>query len=129
MSGMDSPDKNGLVHATGSIRGGHEYECVGWSLENQLWEFCNSWSDSWGVKGHFFYSTNDLTKLLAAQGDATQLQPLTAPAPTPTPTPPTPSVEWPPLDAYNTFKAHPYSVTKRQSFIKTADAWLATQTS
>jgi hypothetical protein len=39
------------------------------------------------VAGHFFYSTATLKALLASQGEATVLLPLSAPAPTPTPAP------------------------------------------
>lgn len=86
-SGMDSPDSNGLVHVNGTVRGGHEFECIGYSVENQLWEFVNSWGDSWGKSGHFFVSETDFERLLKQGGDATQLQPLSVPTPTPTPTP------------------------------------------
>lgn len=91
LTGMDSPDAHGVVHATGSVRGGHEYLCRGYDPATDLWLFDNSWGPSWGrLAGSFKMSTADFTKLLAAQGDATVLLPLPnapAPAPTPTPTP------------------------------------------
>lgn len=92
MTGMDAINAAGLVTATGTVRGAHEYECVGFDPVADLWEFVNSWGD-WGVTvdgqpGHFYMSSADYTKLLAAQGDATVFTPLAvAPAPTPAPDP------------------------------------------
>jgi hypothetical protein len=86
-TGMDTPDANGLVTATGTIRGGHEYECHEYDAANDLWWFWNSWGVSFGVGGRFCYSSATLAQLLAAQGDATQLVPISQPAPTPTPVP------------------------------------------
>lgn len=86
---MDSPDANGLVTVSGTVRGGHEFECIGYN--DGVWEFVNSWGTSFGVQGHFFMSDASLTRLLSEDGDATQFVPLSAPAPVPTPTPvPTP---------------------------------------
>lgn len=95
LTGMDSPDGNGLVHATGTVRGGHEYECWDLDIENSMLGFKQSWGD-WGVNGNFYYSFADFTKLLADDGDATFFVAGTAPtptppAPTPTPTPGTPT--------------------------------------
>jgi len=88
LTGMDEPDSDGRVHAQGSIRGGHEYEVIGYDAEADVWEFVNSWGDSFGKAGHFFMSSADYDALLHADGDATVLVPLTAPAPTPDPAPP-----------------------------------------
>jgi hypothetical protein len=91
---FDTPDANGLVDiaAGATVRGGHEYECIGYDAAGDLWELVNSWGTTYGVEGHFFYSTATLKALLASQGDATVLLPLSAPAPVPTPTPvPSPS--------------------------------------
>lgn len=103
-SGMDNPDANGLVHVTGSIRGGHEYECFGYDHEHELWWFCNSWGTSWGKDGTFCYSTDDFAKLLSQQGDATTFVPATQPAPQPQPTPtPTPTPVSPPQTVVDLF--------------------------
>ncbi len=86
---FDAPDAKGLVTIAegATVRGGHEYECIGYDATTDLWELVNSWGTSYGVEGHFFYSTATFEALLAAQGDATVLRPLAVPAPTPTPTP------------------------------------------
>jgi hypothetical protein len=87
LSGMDNPDANGLVKATGSVRGGHEYECYGYDAAADVWHFWNSWGSSWGVNGAFSYSSADFANLLAQQGDATTFVPISQPAPVPTPAP------------------------------------------
>lgn len=90
--GMDNPDSTGLVKPTGAVRGGHEYLCVGYDADKDLWHFDNSWGTSYGVDGTFCYSSATFKKLLAEQGDATVFVPLAAapfpPNPTPTPVPP-----------------------------------------
>lgn len=94
-SSMDEPASDGLVTVSGTVRGGHEYECFGYDASADVWHFCNSWGTSWGDDGRFMYSTADFAKLLGQQGDATTFVPITAPAPTPIP-PPQPSVSLPP---------------------------------
>ena len=86
-TGMDSPTAAGLVTATGTVRGGHEYECHEYDAEHDLWWFYNSWGTSYGVEGRFCYSSQTFASLLANQGDATVFTPLGVPAPTPTPPP------------------------------------------
>ena len=92
-AGMDTPTSEGVVHATGAVRGGHEFEILNYNASTGLWEAVNSWGDSWAKGGHFFIPDEDFTTLLAEQGDATQLTPVNQPAPTPTPvpTPPAPT--------------------------------------
>ncbi|MGZ4617197.1 MAG: C1 family peptidase [Frankiaceae bacterium] len=91
-SSMDNPDADGVVTVGGTVRGGHEYCCFGFDAEADLWHFANSWGTSWGKDGTFAYSTASFQKLLAQQGDATVLVPISQPAPTPTPPTPAPSV-------------------------------------
>jgi len=86
-SGMDDPTSEGVVHATGIVRGGHEFEILNYNASYGLWEAVNSWSDSWGKGGHFFIPDADFAALLAEQGDATQLVPLSMPVPVPHPVP------------------------------------------
>jgi hypothetical protein len=92
MSGMDYPDSEGIVHATGSVRGGHEFEVAEYDASRGLWGCWNSWTASWGKGGKFYIPDEDYQTLLKMQGDATTFVPVTAPAPTPDPTPtPTPT--------------------------------------
>lgn len=86
-SGFDNPDSQGKVTLSGQVRGGHEWEFLNYNATTGLWECVNSWGDSWGKGGHFFISDEDVHELLAEQGDATSLVPISAPTPTPTPTP------------------------------------------
>lgn len=87
---FDTPDANGLVVIApgATVRGGHEYEGLGYDVATDLWEWVNSWGENFGIGGHFFMSTATLTRLLSEQGDVTSLVPLKAPAPVPTPVPP-----------------------------------------
>lgn len=84
-AGFDSPGPDFVVTITGTVRGGHEYECVGYDANVDLWEFVNSWGTSYGHQGRFFYSSMTFEKLLAANGDATSFVPITSPAPKPDP--------------------------------------------
>lgn len=90
---MDSPDANGLVTVSGTVRGGHEVEVIGYDASTDLWELANSWGESYGVNGYFFMSSVSLSRLLSEDGDATQFVPLSVPAPVPTPPQPTPFPE------------------------------------
>jgi hypothetical protein len=84
-TGMDNPNSGGLVTATGTVRGGHEYECDEFDADADLWWFPNSWGPGFGVAGRFCYSSPTFAQLLSQQGDATVLLPLKTPAPTPVP--------------------------------------------
>lgn len=87
-TGMDTPDADGLVTATGTVRGGHEYACFAYDGIQDLWWFDNSWGTSYGVNGTFCYSSKTFAALLAAEGDATVFTPIgAAPFPAPTPVP------------------------------------------
>jgi hypothetical protein len=86
MNGMDNPTSEGVVHATGYVRGGHEWEFAGYNASTGLWECWQSWGD-WAKGGVFYLPDEDYDALLAQQGDATALVPTSKPAPTPTPTP------------------------------------------
>lgn len=86
-SSFDQPDANGLVKLTSDayVRGGHEFEVIGCNISTRLVEAVNSWGTGWGVNGHFFFSFDDWTRLLAEQGDVTVLLPPTVAPPTPVP--------------------------------------------
>jgi hypothetical protein len=92
---MDSPDGNGLVKVSGTVRGGHEFACHGYDATADLWWFTNSWGTGWGKDGKFCMSSASFAKLLADQGDATVFLavapfPPQPPAPVP-PGPPAPT--------------------------------------
>jgi hypothetical protein len=91
--GFDTPNAEGLVEISGSVRGGHEFLLYGIDATRKRVLARNSWGASWGVKGAFAFSFDDLGRLLDEEGDATLFVPLTAPAPTPTPTPTPASVD------------------------------------
>ena len=72
---FDEPGANGFVsigpHA--KVRGGHEFELVGFDADARTVHAFNSWGRSWGDHGAFRFSWDDLERLLSKeeQGDAT----------------------------------------------------------
>lgn len=90
---FDTPDASGLVAIApgATVRGGHEFECIGYNATTDLWECVNSWGTSFGKAGHFFFTSATLKQLLAFDGDAMQFVPISQPAPTPTPPGPAPT--------------------------------------
>lgn len=71
LTGCDSPDPSGLVHYEGDVRGGHEIELLGCSVEDQTVTFANSWGDGWGAAGYFSMSWDDFHAALKDGGDVT----------------------------------------------------------
>lgn len=75
--GFDNPDKHGLVSISGQIRGGHEFEVLGFQLGHtfdQSLVICeNSWGKTWGLNGRFNFTVATWQKLLDQQGDVTIL--------------------------------------------------------
>ncbi len=69
--GMDTPDADGMVHATGAVRGGHEWLALGVDLEHGHIIGLNSWGPSWGMGGGFYLPLADMRGLLAHDGDVT----------------------------------------------------------
>jgi hypothetical protein len=74
--GFDQPDSTGLVHATGQIRGGHEFVIRGYEhdddSEDDSYLFAdNSWGDGWGVRGHFRFTVSTWRTLMSHQADVT----------------------------------------------------------
>jgi hypothetical protein len=80
---MFYPNADGIVSPGGAVAGGHEIECNEYDLSRDLWWFPNSWSPGWGKDGRFAMTSATFQNLLAQQGDATSLVPITAPAPVP----------------------------------------------
>jgi C1A family cysteine protease len=71
---MMSTDKNGLVHVSGNVVGGHcvcvyGYEHVPFS-QDMHFRFRNSWSAQWGIGGDGFISEPDMVTLLNQGGEA-----------------------------------------------------------
>lgn len=83
--GFDSPDSTGLVKISGTVRGGHEFEVIGYDVDTDTYTAVNSWGEGFGVKGRFRFSGKDMARLLAEDGDCTQLLPVSVPSPVPTP--------------------------------------------
>jgi len=146
---MDNPDANGLVKVSGSIRGGHEFECHGYDAAADLWWFTNSWGTSYGKDGTFCMSSPSFARLLSEQGDATVFLPVAAPfppvpqppaptpvptptppapvptpVPTPTPTPPAPAGGFP-LAEWDAYEQHHRSEIKWQRLKSAVDTWIS----
>jgi len=69
--GFDNPDPSGLVQIAGQVRGGHEFEVLGYDPATDLLTAVNSWGKSWGVSGRFHFTSKTWARLLAEQGDCT----------------------------------------------------------
>jgi hypothetical protein len=100
--GMEDTDSQGVIHAVGSVAGGH---CILWhgtdiAINGVMYNVLrNSWGDSWGIKGDCYISDSDLEKLIDKTGGEAMMAvkpasptPNPAPTPTPTPTPTTVSI-------------------------------------
>jgi hypothetical protein len=83
--GFDNPSPDGECRPSGQVRGGHELCVDEIDVENERVWFTNSWSAAWGIEGRAWWSWATFSKLLARDGDATILSPISAPAPVPTP--------------------------------------------
>lgn len=67
--GMFEPDKNGFIHASGSLAGGHCAMGNRISLSKQAVGIHNSWGKAWGNNGECWISFKDLKKLLKQDGE------------------------------------------------------------
>lgn len=74
--GFDTPDANGFVQISGNVRGGHEFEVIGYDPATDLVTAENSWGAGWGVKGRFCFTSKTWAQLLFEQGDVTVPVPL-----------------------------------------------------
>lgn len=72
--GQDTPDAAGFIHPTGAVRGGHEYEVIGYHHATRpYFEIVNSWGAEWGDRGRAFIYVDEMAGLLAAGGDCVTL--------------------------------------------------------
>lgn len=69
--GFDTPDSNGLVSISGQVRGGHEFEVLGYDPATDLATAVISWGAGWGTAGRFRFTSAVWGELLAQQGDIT----------------------------------------------------------
>lgn len=70
---FDHPDARGLVAISGQVRGGHEFEVLGYDDTRKEVIAANSWGTSYGLRGRFRFAVATWAELLAAQGDVTIL--------------------------------------------------------
>jgi hypothetical protein len=71
--GFDHPSSTGRVEISGQVRGGHEFEVVGYHAPTGTVGCVNSWGTGWGNKGRFRMSVETWARLLAEDGDVTVL--------------------------------------------------------
>lgn len=67
--GMSEPDRNGVLHLTGPIDGGHAYIVTGGNRTRGLLRIANSWSEQWGQRGRAWITVEDMQKLLDSEGE------------------------------------------------------------
>jgi hypothetical protein len=123
---MDKVDTNtGLIAkpASGTVRGGHEYEFWKYDAERGLFWFWQSWGN-WGLSGSgkFCMQVEDFADLLAQDGDATFLTSLAEQPPTPTPTEIVtrsyPKVDWDSVQAWANSPHNWHKATVASKIIK-----------
>ncbi len=66
---MFRPDASGFIRPTGRVVGGHAYLAIGYSRKRGAFRFINSWSSSWGQRGRFWMTGEDVEKLIAWDGE------------------------------------------------------------
>ncbi len=87
VSGINDPDREGIVHWNGPSWGGHEYICDGYDAARALLWFTNSWGTDWGRGGRFAMPAEEFEVALAQDGDATFFVLPSDPVPAPVPSP------------------------------------------
>jgi hypothetical protein len=68
-SGMDTPDANNIIHATGVMEGGH-FWLANEVRQDKLIGCQNSWGAHWGINGKAYISLDDLQKIIGVYGEA-----------------------------------------------------------
>lgn len=68
--GMFTPDRDGFIHPTGELAGGHAILANSVSIKGGYYVLHNSWGPGWGRNGTAKLSRPDLAVLLARGGEA-----------------------------------------------------------
>jgi len=69
-AGMDEPDREGIIHVRGSIRGGHAWEIRSVDRLQGFFGMKQSWGPGWGNRGFARISFKDVDRLLMEYGEA-----------------------------------------------------------
>jgi hypothetical protein len=70
LEGMFDTDRDGYIHVTGKVQGGHCLLCKAVSVKHQRFTLHNSWGTGWGKGGDCYISFSDMKKLLYMEGEA-----------------------------------------------------------
>lgn len=68
--GMSTPDKDGVIHVTGKLLGGHCICVIGYNHKLRRYLLQNSWGKKWGLNGRCYISAADMALLLSMRGEA-----------------------------------------------------------
>lgn len=66
---MFYPDKDGIVHPTGAVAGGHAYVGCAYDPVRDLVGCLNSWSDEWALQGFFWIPRLEMEHLFSNEGE------------------------------------------------------------
>jgi hypothetical protein len=69
-SGMFNPDRDGYIHPTGRLEGGHCILTYSINVRLGYYRLHNSWGPHWGALGTAKVGRQDMALLLAEEGDA-----------------------------------------------------------
>lgn len=125
-SGMNTPDAEGIIRATGTVDGGHEWLCREVDVDRELVWVDNHWSDAWGRWGRAALPFADFEQLLADEGDVTVMVPLDQPAPVPAPAP-EPSAAPFPVGAVTPWLAGQHRTKRERVAAVAIERWLGEQ--